>query len=397
MPEQVPIVDSEAQTPARIPRVAFLADSFHEVNGAARTCREFAAFARRQGYPFFSVRFGRRELFTKTGPFWEMEFARGPISLQVDHDMRFDLTFFRFLNRLEASLRDFSPDLIHVMSPGELGVLGTIAAWHLRLPLAAAWHTNIHEYAALRLPLGSARMRRWIQDFTLEQILRIYRRAAVGLAPSPELVQMLEQRTGKPVTLMARGVDTEAFSPAHRRRTDEAFLIGYMGRFMPEKGVRFFARLERYLERAGVRDFRIYLAGSGAEERWLRRHLRKAQIEGILDPKALGRAYANMDVFVFPSRSDTFGNVVQEALASGVPAVVTDSGGPKSLVEHAATGLVAASDEKMCEQVFWLMRHPDERRAMGAEGRSRMLARPWDDVFHTVYRAYDACFGPAGV
>jgi glycosyltransferase involved in cell wall biosynthesis len=235
-------------------------------------------------------------------------------------------------------------------------------------------------------------MRQRIQKFTLEQILRLYRRAAVLLAPSSELVQLLEQRTGKPVWLMGRGVDTEAFSPAHRRRTEETFLIGYVGRFMPEKGVRFFARLEQYLERAGARDFRFYLAGHGAEEGWLRANLRKAQIEGVLDPKALGRAYADMDVFVFPSHTDTFGNVVQEALASGVPAVVTDSGGPKTIVTHGVTGLVSATDEKMCEQVLWLMRHPEERRAMGAEGRARMLTRPWDDVFRGVYQAYETCF-----
>jgi glycosyltransferase involved in cell wall biosynthesis len=74
--------------------------------------------------------------------------------------------------------------------------------------------------------------------------------------------------------------------------------------------------------------------------RWLRANLRLAEFDGILDPEALGRAYANMDLFVFPSR--TFGNVVQEALASGVPAIVTDRGGPMAIVEHGTTGLVAS-------------------------------------------------------
>ncbi len=98
--------------------------------------------------------------------------------------------------------------------------------------------------------------------------------------------------------LMRRGVDAAAFSPQHRRRTDDAFVIGYIGRLMPEKGVRFFAMLERFLEKAGVRNFRIFIAGWGREERWLRAHLRNAEFQGILDPEALGRAYVNMDVFV---------------------------------------------------------------------------------------------------
>jgi phosphatidylinositol alpha 1,6-mannosyltransferase len=390
--EQVSPIVAEAQTPSRIPRVAFLADSFHEVNGAARTCREFVAFARRQGYPFLSVRFGRKEAFAKTGPFWELEFTRGPISWRVDPDLRFDLAFFRLQRRLEACLREFSPDLIHVMSPGELGILGGIAAWHLRVPLVGAWHTNIHEYAARRMPFGTTGIRRRIQEFVLDQILRLYRRGAVLLAPSPELVKLLEQRTGRPVALMLRGVDTDVFSPIHRRRTGETFVIGYVGRFMPEKGVRFFARLEQYLERAGARDFRIFMAGWGSEEHWLRANLRQAQFEGILDPEALGRAYADMDLFVFPSRTDTFGNVVQEALASGVPALVTDAGGPKTIVEHGVTGLVSSSYEETCEQVLRLMRNPEERRKMGAEARTHMLGRPWNNVFREVYHAYQTCF-----
>ena len=98
----------------------------------------------------------------------------------------------------------------------------------------------------------------------------------------------------------------------------------------------------------------------------------------------MGRAYANMDVFVFPSRTDTFGNVVQEALASAVPALVTDGGGPKTIIEHGVTGLMSASEEDMCEQVLRLMRNPAERRAMGEAGRAQMLTRRWDEVFEIV-------------
>jgi phosphatidylinositol alpha 1,6-mannosyltransferase len=390
---QVDSERSDQRTAPRIPRVAFLADSFHEVNGAARTCREFAAFAKRQGYPFFSVRFGDRESFSSKDPYWTLELKRSPLAIGVDPDLGFDLTFFRLRERLETRLKEFAPDVIHVMSPGELGILGALAAWRLRVPLAAAWHTNMHEYAARRLPFGGAGIRNRVQEFTLDQVLRLYRRGAVLFAPSPELVEMLQRRTGKPVMLMRRGVDAAAFSPQHRERTSQTFVIGYVGRLMPEKGVRFFARLEQYLESCGARDFRIFIAGWGSQERWLRRHLRKAEFEGILDSKALGRAYANMDVFVFPSRTDTFGNVVQEALASAVPAVVTDAGGPKTIVEDGVDGLVASSEDQMCAHVLRLMRQPEARAAMGAAGRARMLTRSWDDVFRGVYQAYTYATG----
>ncbi len=389
--------DSPRLTASRVPRVAFLTDTFHEVNGAARTCRELTAFALRRGYPFFNVRFARRETLQNRGPFWTMELRRSPLAIGVDPDLRFDLTFFRLLRPIERRLREFAPDLIHVVGPGELGILGAIAAWHLGVPLIVGWHTNIHEYAARRLPFGGPKFRGRIEEFVLGQILRLYERGAVLLAPSPELVQLLQSRTGRRAVLMLRGVDTAAFSPAHRRRTDGTFVIGYIGRLMIEKGVRFFATLERYLQNAGVRDFRIFMAGWGSEERWLRRNLRNAEFQGILDPESLGKAYADMDLFVFPSRTDTFGNVVQEALASGVPAIVADSGGPKTIVEQGVTGLIASSDEEMCQQVLTLMRNPAERIAMGAAGRARMLTRSWDDVFEDVYQAYAVALnGEAG-
>jgi glycosyltransferase involved in cell wall biosynthesis len=241
--------------------------------------------------------------------------------------------------------------------------------------------------------LGSSSFRHQIEDFVLRRIMRLYRRGAVLLAPSPELIELLHKRTGRPVVLMRRGIDSKAFSPEHRRRTDDAFVVGYVGRLMPEKGVRFFATLGRDLEKAGAGNFRIVMAGWGSEERWLRRNIRHAEFPGILDPEALGRAYANMDVFVFPSRTDTFGNVVQEALASAVPAVVSDCGGPKTIVEDGVTGLVASSDEEMCRHVLRLMRDPVERMRMGVAGRERMLPRSWDDVFESVYNAYETYVG----
>src|SRR5262245_11679081 len=388
-----PVKSYAPRTAPAAPRVAFLPDTFHEVNGAARTCREFAAFAKRSGYPFLSVRFADRESFTEEGPFRTLELKRSPISMGVDPDLRFDLMFHRLWTPLVKRLRDFAPDVIHVISPGELGILGALAAWRLRVPLVGSWHTNVHEYAARRFPLAWPGLRRSIQEFVLSQILRIYRRAAAVLAPSPELVEMLHRRTGNPAFLMTRGVDAVAFSPSHRRRTDDAFVIGYVGRLMPEKGVRFFARLERFLENAGVRNFRILIAGWGSEERWLRHHLRHAEFHGILDPDALGRTYANMDLFVFPSRTDTFGNVVQEALASGVATLVTNGGGPQTIVEHGVTGLVAANEEELCRHALRLMLHPEERLSMGAAGRARMLTRTWDDVFQRVYQVYATSVG----
>ena len=134
--EELRFTSPKEGTTRGVPRVAFLLDKFHEVNGAARTCRELTAFANRRRYPFFNVRFAERKSSACEGPFWSMELKRGPLSVGVDPDLRFDLTFWRLRRRLEERLRQFAPDLVHVIGPGELGILGAIAAWRLRVPLA---------------------------------------------------------------------------------------------------------------------------------------------------------------------------------------------------------------------------------------------------------------------
>ncbi len=98
-----------------------------------------------------------------------------------------------------------------------------------------------------------------------------------------------------------------------------------------------------------------------------------------------------MDIFAFPSHTDTFGNVVLEALASGVPTVVTASGGPKYLVTHGITGLVAADESSFLEHIVALARDRDLRRRMGVRAREFALCRYWDRIFEQVYDAYDYC------
>jgi glycosyltransferase involved in cell wall biosynthesis len=107
------------------------------------------------------------------------------------------------------------------------------------------------------------------------------------------------------------------------------------------------------LTSSGLRNFCFLIVGQGAEQAWLKAQMRQAEFPGVLSGESLARAYANMDVFVFPSRTDTYGNVVLEALASGVPAIVTDSGGPRFIVRSGETGFVAKDLEDLTSA--WLL------------------------------------------
>jgi len=157
---------------------------------------------------------------------------------------------------------------------------------------------------------------------------------------------------------------------------------------MPEKGLRLLPRVEAALRQAGIPEVRFQITGAGSEREWLERHLSRATFTGVLQGEALARAYANLDIFAFPSRTDTFGNVVQEALASGVPAVVTGAGGPRFIVREGETGFIAAGDDEFCRRVVLLAREAAMRRAMGAAARRQVESQSWDRVFEEVYRGY---------
>ena len=380
-------------------RVAYFPDSYHEVNGVAHTSRQFEGFAQRRNLPFLCVRAGERlHRHAREGETASLELKRGFLSFALDKDLSFDAGFLRHLPYIAATVREFRPDIIHITGPSELGMIGAWLAHKLRVPLAASWHTNVHEYAAKRsswflrfLPVGqSATAAMRIKQVTLAITARFYKLAQVLFAPNTELCLLLEQATGRPCLLMPRGVDTELFSPERRDREpeDDTFVLGFVGRLSIEKNVTLLPRLREQLMAAGITNFRFLILGQGGEEGWLRQHLPNAELPGVLRGAALARAYANMDLFVFPSHTDTFGNVVLEALASGIPAVVTPDGGPRYIVRDGETGLIA-EDEDFGAAVALVLRDAALHQRMRTAARSYALGASWDAVFEGVYAAYE--------
>jgi glycosyltransferase involved in cell wall biosynthesis len=381
-----------------IPRVAFFTDTFQEINGVALTSRELTGYARRHDRPFLCVRGATETRDHQDGSVTHVELARGPLAFELDRGLRHDPALWRLQGYVSGMVEQFRPDIIHVVSPGDVSEIGVFIARKLRLPLAISWHTNLHEFGAMRLD----KLLWWMPDetrkgvvaFSEEQMLNLvlafYSLGNVLYAPNDELVRMLRERTGKPVFLMKRGIDTGLFSPERRTADDGVLRLGYVGRITPEKSVRFLRDLEVALLAAGVPAFRFRVIGDGSEREWLMENLAAADIPGIERGEDLARSYANMDVFVFPSRTDTFGNVVLEAFASGVPAVVTDAGGPKFIVNHGVSGFVAHSDGEFIEHTANLLRDAGLRAAMGVAARQQAALESWDTVFDKVYEGYGA-------
>ncbi len=381
------------------PRVAYFPDSFHEVNGVAHTSRHFEAFARRRGLPFLCVRAGdRAQAITEDGSVWTLELPRSFLSFALEKDLSFDPAFLRHYSLVSKVLQRFQPDLIHITGPSEVGILGAWLARHLRLPLAASWHTNVHEYAARRsawflrlLPKRqSAAAGQKIEDLSMAVLARFYSMARVLYAPNPELCVLLERTTGRPCHRMPRGVDAELFNPAKRKRNpdDRESVLGFVGRLSVEKNVTLLAQIQQELNAMVQTNFRFLIVGHGNEEGWLRERLPRAEFTGVLKGEALAEAYARMDLFVFPSHTDTFGNVVLEALASGVPAIVTPDGGPPTIVRDGETGRIVR-DAEFAAAIAGMLADPERHAQMRLAARKYALTMSWDAVFEGVYAAYE--------
>jgi phosphatidylinositol alpha 1,6-mannosyltransferase len=388
------------------PGVAYFPDSFHEVNGVAHTSRKFAAFAQRRGIPFLCV---RAEQTTRVcepeGSFEALELGRSPLAVRLERDLSFDPFFFRYSGLISQTVRAFQPDVIHITGPSELGLFGAYFAQQLGIPLAASWHTNLHQYAARRMRWISRRMGSFgetlehgVEAAALDVSSRFYRRAKVLYAPNPELCRLLERTTGRPCHLMQRGVETELFTPAKRTRPRHGsgpngeIVLGFVGRLSVEKNVELLPVIDAALRARSI-CARWLIVGHGAEEAMLRAKLPGVQLAGVLRGEALAQAYADMDLLVFPSHTDTFGNVVLEALASGVPAIVTPDGGPAQILnagfaaEPAGVGRIA-SDAEFAAAISDLLGDRERLWAMRRAARSYALTCSWDAVFERVVAAY---------
>ena len=381
------------------PRVALFCETYHEINGVALTARQLVAYANRHNLPLLAIHGGKHPGTHEKGSVRRIELRRAWASIGIERDLEYDFFFWRYTKLIREEVSKFQPNVIHITSPGELGQVGVYLSSKLKIPLVASWHTNFHQFAARRLQklIGFLPQRisqptvTWSQDRGLCVLLWFYRFAEVTLAPTSAQVAWLEKELHRPSFLMPRGVDGEQFNPKHRTVHDGVVRLGFVGRVTPEKGVRLLRNIEEALLASGVPDFRIVVVGDGSELTWLKRSLKRGEFTGVLQGAELARAYANMDLFVFPSRTDTFGNVVQEAAASRVPAVVTNEGGPRHLVVPGVTGYIAQTNEEFVARVVELARDRQLRHDMGQAAQEKVSGVSWDAAFEKTYEAYKHC------
>ena len=311
------------------------------------------------------------------------------------------------LRALAARARADGIDVAHLTTPGPVGLAALHVASRAGLPLIGSFHTDLGSY--VRMLSGSARLERW---------LRLYMRWLYGhceriFAPSEATRAMLVEEGIDParVALWVRGVDAEVFSPGRRPSAlraawgagsgseGKSLVLLYTGRVSREKGLAELPDVAARLRAAGI-DHRWVIVGDGPYRRELEARLEGAVFMGTLDHDAVSGPMASADVFVFPSCTDTAGNVVLEAQACGLPVLVSDRGGPRENMRPGVTGLVCRGGRgrELADAIVTLATEPERRRAMASAARRYASTRRWDRALAPVYEAYrQAAAGrPAG-
>lgn len=357
------------------PRIAVIADGIGSMHGVTHTIEQI----RERGVPGFEVE------VVGTDPGVDRRLpAATELEIPFYAGMRLGVPG---LPDLVETLAEGRYDLIHVTAPGPAGVAATLLSRVTGAPLIASYHTELATYAGLRTGNDG-----------VEALSRIALGAFFGapsrvLSPSPAADRSLldlgveEGRIGR----WERGVDSDRFDPAKGDR--DAFpgevKILYAGRLTREKGVDLLAES---FERAHAADPRLHLllAGGGPEEGELRARLGdRATFLGWLEGEELPRAYASADAFLFASSTDTYGQVILEAAASGLPAVAVSEGGPAALVENRHTGLLCRPDpDHLAGALLQIASSPALRRRLGAAAAVRARGRSWERSLEQLAAGY---------
>lgn len=289
--------------------------------------------------------------------------------------------------KMVSVLRGFDPDVVHLASPALLGYGGLQAARFLGVPTVAVFQTDVAGFAE-SYGVGFTARAAWAWT------RHLHSRADRTLAPSSAAMENLSAHRIPRVHKWARGVDITGYAPSARndvlRRSwspEGKPIVGFVGRLAPEKHV------ERLAPLIARDDLQVVVVGDGVDRAKLESKLPSAVFTGALYGEELATAYASMDVFVHPGEHETFCQAVQEAMASGLPVIAPNAGGPRDLVAPYRTGLLLAVDEfetKLVESVDHLI---SERQRYSVAARRSVVGRTWSAICDELLGHYEDVIG----
>jgi len=358
-------------------RVAFVTETYPpEVNGVALTVERSVRYMRRAGHDVLLVRPRQAGEAHGEGP---LEWRTHGMRIPMYPDLRMGFASSAALRR---QLQRFDAELVHVATQGPLGRAAVLAARRLGVPVTSDFRTNFHVYCE---HYGVA----FARDLVMRYLRSFHNRTAATFVPCRSLRDELLGHGFERVEVLSRGVDARRFTPARRsaalRRRwgahDDAPVLLYVGRLAAEKNVPL--ALDAFAAvRAQRNDARMVIVGDGPLREALQRAHRDVYFAGVQRGEALAAHYASADLFVFPSCSETFGNVTLEAMASGLCVVAFAAAAAGELLRDRRNGLLAAlgDDAAFVRAAVAAAMGAVDVDALRQQARLRAQASDWEPV-----------------
>ncbi|MEW6103676.1 MAG: glycosyltransferase family 1 protein [bacterium] len=384
--------------------IGLFTDTYDEVNGVGMTLQKLSSAACKNGIfleVFCPGILGKNDPPTITEKMGTVKIHRyKPIApLPIYSDLSFDLKFLR--NRIITYCEQAGFDLIHTATPGSMGLTALFVAHTQKIPILGSYHTSLPLYVKARIQqvlgkLGFTGKKE--ENVTWQYMMWYYGQCKLVLAPSLDTKRELEERFKVPIEIFTRGIDTERFNQGYRKEEIvEKYGIKrpialYVGRVSCEKNLNLLVDIF-----ARRNEPALVVVGDGPYLDEMKRSLPNALFLGFLKEKALSEIYASSDFFIFPSITDTFGNVVLEALSSGLPAIVSDQGGPKELIIDGENGFVVKGNDpvSLAEKIDLLAENSELREKMSKNAIEYAKARSWDNVFSSLFATYQRIINEA--
>jgi glycosyltransferase involved in cell wall biosynthesis len=367
---------------------------FPQVNGVSRTLVELARYLRASGdrvqviHPDYGSAVDCDQVHTVRSialPFYrELHVPRPPFG------------------SVHRAIDAFRPDIVHVATEATLGWSVLRFALRRRFPVVSSFHTNFDQYSR-HYRVG------WAKSLIWRYLRWFHNRTRETYVPSAAIIRQLEELGFERMVLWKRGVDSSLFRPDRpgrlevRRRlgwTADDVVITYVSRIAGEKNVEYLADALAIVASRRP-DVRILLVGDGPSRPLLEQRIgRFARFVGYQQGDDLADYYAASDIFAFTSLTETFGNVVLEAMASGLPVVALRAGGVGETVEPGATGALVEPSEppaQFASALLGLVEQPEERRRMSREARIYALNQSWDSIMAGLRGRYQSVIGVQAV
>ena len=399
-------------------KIAVITDTFYTINGVSRTYQEMVKYCRKKRIRLDVFTLGKTKKTQKLGSVNVFQFA-AKLPLKYYYDLPpFDVrivspgfkekftphlddsksknskkTKLSSLKKQGAGFTKTKYDVIHLATPGSLGIAARIMLANDPTPKVGCFHTLVAEYVSdwtqkglEKLPFKLKKTLPELSQSMIWGLLKwFYSRTDLVLAPSKTTAKKLKILQ-KPIKIFPRGVDTKIFNPTHKNPKLKSSLpiALYVGRLSLEKNLDLLVKVFK-----NRTNCQLWLAGDGPYKKGLKAQLPKAKFFGYLTGQKLSEVYAGADFFVFPSTTDTFGNVVLEAQASGLPCIVTNIGGPQELIKNKINGLICKPTAKdFNNAIDYLIKNKNQRKKMGQKARNEAVKKTWPKVFTQLFRIY---------